>query len=314
MTTTMATIRSVPLPKPEKAPVHKFALCAGIIAHAGALLAFVPAFFDWWAVLGCFVLAYFTGAIGISATYHRLLTHRSYSVRPRWVEYVLTIIGNLTMQGGALSWVADHRRHHAHTDEPLDVHTPRHGFWWSHIIWVITPEITAVHTKEYDEKWAPDLMKDPVHRFLNTWWFVFPIGLLGVLYALGGMPWLVWGGFVRTVLILHVTLLVNSATHRWGYRTYDTRDDSTNLWWVALLSYGEGWHNNHHAFQSSAKIGLRWWEIDTAYWAIKAMSLVGIAYNVKQPKLTRAKPNRDPLVPAAPRHDGNEPELVGAGA
>ncbi len=97
----MATIRSAPLPKPEKAPVHKFALCAGIIAHAGALLAFVPAFFDWWAVLGCFALMYFTGAIGISATYHRLLTHRSYSVRPRWFEYVLTIIGNLTMQGGA---------------------------------------------------------------------------------------------------------------------------------------------------------------------------------------------------------------------
>ncbi len=236
----MATIRSAPLPKPEKAPVHKFALCAGIVAHAGALLAFVPAFFDWWAVLGCFALMYFTGAIGISATYHRLLTHRSYSVRPRWFEYVLTIIGNLTMQGGALSWVADHRRHHAHTDEPLDVHTPRHGFWWSHIIWVITPEITAVHTTEYDEKWAPDLMKDPVHRFLNTWWFVFPIALLGVLYGLGGMPWLIWGGFVRTVLILHVTLLVNSATHRWGYRTYDTRDDSTNLWWVALLVVRRG--------------------------------------------------------------------------
>ena len=110
------------------------------------------------------------------------------------------------------------------------------------------------------------------------------------------MPWLVWCGFVRTVLILHVTLLVNSATHRWGYRTFETRDDSTNLWWVALLSYGEGWHNNHHAFQSSARIGLRWWEVDTAYWAIKAMSLVGIAYNVKQPKLTRAKEARKPRV------------------
>ena len=168
----MATIQSKPLPAPEKAPVHKFALTAGIIVHLGALLAFVPAYFDWRAVVCCFLLMYFTGAIGISATYHRLLTHRSYSVRPRWFEYVLTIIGNLTMQGGAISWVADHRRHHAHTDEALDVHTPRHGFWWSHIIWVITPEISAVHTKRR-EVGSLDLVKDPVHRFLNVWWFVF---------------------------------------------------------------------------------------------------------------------------------------------
>ena len=136
--------------------------------------------------------------------------------------------------------------------------------------------------------WSPDLARDPVHRILDRFNFVFPILLAIALYAIGGMSWLVWGGFVRTVLVLHTTWLVNSATHVWGYRSHDTTDSSTNLWWVALLTYGEGWHNNHHAFQTSARHGLRWWEIDMTYMAIRAMSWVGITRNVKLPKVTRA--------------------------
>jgi stearoyl-CoA desaturase (delta-9 desaturase) len=160
----------------------------------------------------------------------------------------------------------------------------------------MTPDITSIHTPEYYEKWAPDLNKDPVHVWLDKYHFVFPI-LMGVgLYAfgawsgLGGMSMLVWGCFVRSVLVLHTTWLVNSATHMWGYRSHETRDNSTNLWWVALLTYGEGWHNNHHAYQTSARHGLAWWEIDMTYIAIRLMSYVGLAYAIKLPKIRKADP------------------------
>src|SRR6202011_85092 len=130
-------------------------------------------------------------------------------------------------------------------------------------------DITSTHTPEYYQKWAPDLAGDPVHVFLERFHWVFTLLLFAALFALGGMPWLVWGGFVRSVLVLHTTWLVNSATHVWGYRTHATRDHSTNLWWVAILTYGEGWHNTPHAFQPPARHGIRWWEIDMTYWMIR---------------------------------------------
>ena len=129
----------------------------------------------------------------------------------------------------------------------------------------------------------------PVHRWLDSYAIVFPVLLFVGLYAFGGMSWLIWAGFVRTVFVLHTTWLVNSATHVWGYRTYQTRDDSTNLWWVALLTYGEGWHNNHHAFQTSSRHGFRWWEVDMTYLAIRALSAVGLAQSLKIHKLTPAR-------------------------
>jgi stearoyl-CoA desaturase (delta-9 desaturase) len=256
--------------------------------HLAALLAFVPAYFSWSGLLVCLFLHWLTGGIGICMTYHRLLTHRSFVTRPKWLEYVLTAIGCCASEGGAIGWVADHRRHHAHSDDEQDVHSPNRGFGWAHMFWWMTPDITSIHTPEYYARWAPDLQRDRVHRFLDSYHFVFPI-LMGVgLYALGGMPWLVWGCFVRSVLVLHTTWLVNSATHIWGYRSHETGDSSTNLWWVALLTYGEGWHNNHHAFQTSARHGLRWWEVDMTYWAIRAMNFLGLAHTIKYPKVTRA--------------------------
>lgn len=257
--------------------------------HAAALLAFVPSYFSWDALLVCVVLHWLTGGIGITMTYHRLLTHRSFALRPRWLEYFFTMIGNLASEGGAVGWVADHRRHHAYSDEPEDVHSPNRGFGWAHMFWWMTPDITSLHTDEYYQRWAPDLMKDRVHVFLDRFHIVFPILSFVVLYAIGGMPWLVWGGFVRSVAVLHSTWLVNSATHIWGYRSHETRDTSTNLWWVAILTYGEGWHNNHHAYQTSVRHGLRWWEVDMTYLAIRLMSLVGIAHSLKYPKITHAK-------------------------
>jgi stearoyl-CoA desaturase (delta-9 desaturase) len=286
--------------------------------HVGALLAFVPAFFSWSGLLLCLVLHWLTGGIGICMTYHRLLTHRSFATRPKWFAYVLTAIGCCASEGGAIGWVADHRRHHAFSDQEGDVHSPDRGFGWAHMFWWMTPDVTSRHTPEYLQKWAPDLYRDPVHRFLNNFHIVFPLAMLAGLYALGGWSWLIWGGFLRTCLVLHTTWLVNSASHIWGYRTHETRDHSTNLWWVALLTYGEGWHNNHHAFQTSAKHGLAWWEVDMTYWAIRLMSFVGMAHSIKYPKLTGPVPATGPLPANAAamarsnRVGDQETELIGA--
>jgi fatty-acid desaturase len=263
--------------------------------HVGALLAFVPAYFSWSGLALCFLLHWVTGGIGICLTYHRLLTHRSFAVRPYWLEYLMTIIGCTASEGGPLSWVADHRRHHAFSDEEGDAHTPLRGFFWAHMGWWMAAEEETNHTPEYFQKWAPDLYKDPVHRWIEGYHFVFPLLLFGGLYALGsmfglGMSWLVWAGFVRSVFVLHSTWLVNSATHVWGYRSHPTRDESTNLWWVALLTYGEGWHNNHHAYQTSARHGFRWWEVDMTYITIRAMMLCHLAYNIRLPKIRSAVP------------------------
>jgi fatty-acid desaturase len=272
--------------------------------HAGALLAFVPGYFNWGAVAVGLSLYWLTAGIGICLTYHRLLTHRSFVLRPRWLEYLLTSVGCCASEGGAIGWVADHRKHHAHADGEHDVHSPGRGLAWAHMLWWMTPDISRRHDLAYYRKWAPDLARDPIHRMLDRFHFVFPLLMFAALYALGGMAWLVWGGFVRSCLVLHSTWLVNSATHVWGYRSYPTRDTSTNLWWVALLTFGEGWHNNHHAFQTSARHGLRWWELDTTYWAIRLMASVGMAHGVKRPR-TGLTSSRDAA-------SEGETELVGA--
>jgi fatty-acid desaturase len=259
--------------------------------HAGGLLALMPACFTPQALAVCLILYWLTEGLGICLTYHRLLTHRSFGTRPRWLEYVLTILGCCASQGGAVGWVADHRKHHAHADDDHDVHSPNRGIRWAHMLWWVTPDIAIKHNAEYLRRWAPDLYRDPVHRFIDRCHLLFPLLMFGGLYALGGMPWLVWGGFVRSVAVLHSTWLVNSANHIWGYRTYETRDTSTNLWWVALLTFGEGWHNNHHAFQTSARHGLRWWELDMTYVVIRVLSVLRLAHSVKLHRITPGPQN-----------------------
>lgn len=278
--------------------------------HVFALLAFVPAFFSWTALAVCVFLHWLTGGIGICLTYHRLLTHRSFATRPKWLEYVLTAFGCCAFEGGPIGWVADHRRHHAHSDEEDDVHSPNEGFGWAHMFWWVTPDITSRHSPEYFKKWAPDLLKDPALRWLNSWHLALAVGMLAALYAIGGMPWLVWGGFVRAVLVLHTTWLVNSASHIWGYRSHETRDKSTNLWWVAAVTYGEGWHNNHHAFQTSARHGMSWWELDPTYWAIRVMQVLGLAHSVKVPKRPQRAHAADSVSTA--RESAPEPEVAEA--
>jgi fatty-acid desaturase len=279
--------------------------------HVGALLAFFPACFSWSALAVCIFLHWLTASIGICMTYHRLLTHRSFTIRLRWLEYPLTALGCCASEGGAIGWVADHRRHHAHADEELDVHSPRRGFGWAHLLWWMTPDVTSIHSDHYYTDWAPDLERDPVHRMLDRFHFLFPPLMGAGLYAIGGLPWLVWGGFVRSVLVLHTTWLVNSATHIWGTRAHPTRDTSTNLWWVALLAYGEGWHNNHHAFPTSARHGLRWWQIDMTYWAIHLLSRARLVGGIKLPRTPPAwlAPAPEAAIPER-RSEQNAPSIA----
>ena len=227
------------------------------------------------------------GGMGITLAYHRLLTHRSFQT-PRVVEHVLTFFGVLANQGGPLQWVAAHRVHHKHSDQEGDLHSPRDGTFWAHTLWWMTDNSLLDNPYAY-RRYVMDLYKDPMHRFYERFNFVIPL-LIGILlYPAGqwwggvGVSWILWGFFLRTAVIYHATHFVNSATHQWGYRNFVTRDDSTNLWWVALFSFGEGWHNNHHAFPRSARHGMRWWEFDVTYLAIKVLSLFRVARHIHVP-------------------------------
>ena len=252
--------------------------------HLAAVVA--PFFFTWSGLAICLTLYWVTGSLGVCLGYHRLLTHGSFSTTPG-VRFFYALLGGISGEGSAITWVANHRKHHAFSDQEGDPHTPREGGLWSHMLWMFPrrdPVALAAHVK----RWAPDLERDPAMRFLDRtfllWHVLIGLTLLGLgtwLYGpYTGVSWLLWGLAVRMVIVFHVTWLVNSATHIWGYRNYETSDDSRNLWWVGLLAFGEGWHNNHHAFQRMAKHGHRWWEVDVTYWAILAMEKLGIAWNV----------------------------------
>jgi fatty-acid desaturase len=254
------------------------------IAHAGLLAA--PWFFTWKA-LGLFVLlAWITGSLGVCMGYHRCLTHGSFSTyRP--IRWLLAFLGQLSGEGSAMTWVANHRQHHQFSDKQGDPHTPRDGIWWAHMLW-FTPALSGEKLDAHLRRYARDLYKDPVMRLLHTLFLPMHIFFGVLLLAVGwlgwdwytGMSFLVWGLFVRLVYVFHITWLINSATHIWGYRNYETSDNSRNLWWVALLAFGEGWHNNHHAFQRMAKQGHKWWELDVTYWVILALEKTGLAWNV----------------------------------
>jgi fatty-acid desaturase len=249
-----------------------------IIFHIGALAALFT--FSWTALIATLILWWVGGSLGIGMGFHRLLTHRGYKT-PKLVEYFLTTCGLLALEGGAINWVVTHRIHHAHTDVPGDPHTPREGTWWSHMGWILRGTAQQ-HTPAVMERYAPDLMKDPVHIWLNRLYFV-PLIICGILLLwLGGWPALMWGTFLRVTVGLHFTWLVNSATHLWGRRRFATNDDSTNNWWVALVSFGEGWHNNHHAHPRAARHGLTWYEVDINWWGIRTLQFFGLAKSIKQ--------------------------------
>jgi len=248
-----------------------------ILFHLGAVAALFM--LSWRVVPITLLLWWISGSLGIGMGFHRLLTHRGYQT-PKVVEYFLTFCGLLALEGGAINWVVTHRIHHATTDKPGDPHTPRDGRWWAHMGWILRGTAQQ-HEDSVMKRYAPDLMKDKLHVFMNNYYYV-PLILSGVLlFALGGWSFLFVGVFLRVTIGLHFTWLVNSATHLWGTRRFQTTDDSTNSWWVALLSFGEGWHNNHHAHPRAAKHGLTWYEIDFNWYGIRALQLLGLAKQIR---------------------------------
>jgi stearoyl-CoA desaturase (delta-9 desaturase) len=250
--------------------------------HIGAIGAFF--FITWKALLLAFVMWWVAGSLGIGMGYHRLLTHRGYKT-PKWVEYVLTTCGSLALEGGPIAWVATHRIHHQNTDVEGDPHTPRDGGFWAHMGWIITGKAMHSNTQEL-LPYVPDLRKDRFHMWISKWHWV-PLAILGViLYLLGGLPFVLWGIFFRVVHGMHATWLVNSATHMWGSRRFATKDDSRNSFWVAILTFGEGWHNNHHAYAQAARHGIAWYEIDVNWYGITALKMLGLAWDIKLPRLT----------------------------
>ena len=251
--------------------------------HVGAVAAFFV--FEWQALIVAALLYWMTIGWGIGMGYHRLLTHRSYEV-PKPLEYLLATCGTLTLEGGPIAWVATHRLHHQHSDKDVDPHSPREGAWWAHVGWIIRGEGNYNKTKQRRmTRHAPDLAKNRFYVLLDTYHYV-PLIVLGlILLAAGGLPMLLWGLCVRVVVGLHATWLVNSAAHMWGRRRFNTPDDSRNNWWVALLTFGEGWHNNHHAHPTSARHGLRWYEIDPTWMQIWFLQCLGLVKSAKVPKL-----------------------------
>lgn len=247
------------------------------LLHIGALFALLPSNFSWAAVGLMVFLHWVTGGLGITLGWHRLITHRSFQT-PKWLEYFFAFCGALSMQGGVIWWVGLHRHHHLYSDQNVDHHDSNKGFWWSHMGWMLH----EVPAEKEVERFTKDIADDRFYQFLDQYFFPIQVALAVLLYLVGGWSFVVWGIFARLVVVYHCTWLVNSATHKFGYRTYeDSGDRSTNCWWAALLTYGEGWHNNHHAYQYSARHGMKWWEIDLTWMTIRFLQFLGLAKKVK---------------------------------
>jgi stearoyl-CoA desaturase (Delta-9 desaturase) len=228
--------------------------------------------------LGLCAACYFINLFGITAGYHRYFAHRAFKTS-RAFQFVLACLGCTALQKGPLWWVGHHREHHRYTDMPEDVHSPvTGGFWWSHVGWVLASDAN-------DTRW--DAVRDwgryPELRWLEYFHWVPALGLAGLCFLIGGWSGLVWGFFVSNLLSHHAVFLVNSLCHLRGSRRYATPDDSRNNVLVAVLTLGEGWHNNHHHYQSSANQGFRWWEIDVSYYLIRLLSALGLVWGVRTP-------------------------------
>lgn len=242
---------------------------------ACVLVFFTP--FSWGAVAVCCAM-FFLRMFGITAGYHRYFSHRSFKTG-RVFQFVLAVLGTLSVQKGVLWWAANHRQHHKFSDLEGDLHSPlQSGFWWSHVGWILSPEHEET---QYDR--IPDLVKYPELRWLNEHFLVPPVAMALALFAIGGVSWLVWGFFVSTTLLWHATFMINSLAHVYGTRRYATMDTSRNNLWLALLTMGEGWHNNHHCFMNSVRQGFFWWEIDATFYVLKALSWIGVTWDLIQP-------------------------------
>jgi len=218
---------------------------------------------------------YLVRMFGVTAGYHRYFSHRSYKLG-RGAQFAMAVLAQTSGQKGVLWWAAHHRDHHRHADEPADVHSPREGFWWAHVGWVL-----STRSAHYDPRRVADFGRFPELRWLDRYHWV-PSPVFGVaVYAAGGLAAFAWGYLLSTVLVYHATFAINSVAHIWGTRRFDTADDSRNNWWLAILTLGEGWHNNHHHCMSSARQGLRWWEFDATHVVLRALAVAGIARDLR---------------------------------
>jgi stearoyl-CoA desaturase (delta-9 desaturase) len=256
--------------------LNKFTAVVLVLLHIASIIALFR--FTWTNLIIAVVFYYLTTGLGISMGYHRLHTHRSYKV-PRWLEYFFALCGTLTLEGGPIFWVAVHRLHHQLSDQPGDPHSPRDGAFWSHVGWILWGETNHNNTRVMS-KYAPDLAKHKFYVWLTNYHWVPNVALGLIVLLLGGLDMFLWAMCLRIVFGLHATWAVNSATHMFGSRRFHIRDDSRNTWWIALISFGEGWHNNHHAHPTSARHGLAWYELDQSWLLIKALRFFGLAKNV----------------------------------
>ena len=259
-----------------------------IVLHLGCL----GAFWTGWSpvAVGVCALLYVVRMFFVTGIYHRYFCHKSYKAS-RPVQFLFAFLGLLCVLRGAVWWAATHRHHHAHSDEEVDVHSPRQkGFLWAHIGWM-----TSSRNFPTDYSRIPDLAKFPELVFLNRFDLIGPLLVALLTYGLGAMlqafapglhtsgpQMLIWGGFISTVLLFHGTCCINSMAHVWGKPRYDTGDDSRNSFLLALITLGEGWHNNHHRYQSSARQGFYWWEIDITYYVLRTLAAVGVISGLKR--------------------------------
>lgn len=297
------------LPLPATVNTHRiiwpYTIGVGVV-HALALLAFVPWLFSWTGVLLALFGLYVFGTLGINLCYHRLLTHQGF-ICPKWLERSFATLGVCCLQDTPARWVTIHRLHHKHSDEQPDPHSPLVTALWGHFGWLMV-ENREINSMATYERYARDILRDPYYLNLERktmWAWVYLLHAM-VFYVVGmaagwmwtgtllggvqfGLSVLVWGVFVRTVAVWHITWSINSLTHLFGYQSYNTGENSRNNWIVALISNGEGWHNNHHADQRAAAHGHRWWEFDVTYLTIRALEMVGLAKEVVPPRCWSAE-------------------------
>ncbi len=269
-----------------------------LVMHALALLILLPWFFSWSGVIAFWAGVIVFGQVGIPVCYHRQLTHRSFKT-PKWLEHFFVVLALCSAQETPAKWVAWHRKHHGNSDEREDPHTPLVNILWSHIGWLCVKNRSQTPLSFY-EKYARDILQDPFYMYLERSWLafawiylghvvVFFLASWGVAYAAlqdnaaalqMALSLVAWGVFARTVYVWHITWSVNSLSHIFGYRNFNTDDHSRNNWFVALITGGEGWHNNHHADQAAASVQTRWWELDLNYYFIKCLECAGLATDV----------------------------------
>ncbi|TWT99405.1 Fatty acid desaturase [Botrimarina colliarenosi] len=275
-----------------------------VAIHLLALLVITPWLFSWWGVIAFVAGVYFYGAVGINLCYHRLLTHRSFAV-PAWLERAFVVVAVCCLEDSPASWVAAHRLHHSDADHRDDPHSPLAGAFWGHLGWLLMAN-PKVRSLSVFERYARDVLRTPFYLRLQRGELPLLIyaahallyAVVGFVagFAMTGEPaagvqlgasLLVWGVFLRTVVVWHISWSVNSLSHLFGYRNYETDENSRNNWLVAMLSSGEGWHNNHHAEPASASNWHRWWEFDLMYLIILGMERVGLARDVIRPRAFR---------------------------